>query len=200
MWTVVIPVKNLTDAKSRLTVPTTVRAEYAFAFARDTVSAALACPAVSRVRVVTADPVVADRLGKDGARIITRRDDGMNAAIVAGLPISGPVAAMPADLPAVSPAALAAALRAATGHSRALVADTESTGTVLLTAGSPAELMPRFGPDSARTHRRTGAIALAGDWPGLRRDVDTTAALAEARGLGLGRHSRAVDLAARNHS
>ncbi|MCN0180088.1 2-phospho-L-lactate guanylyltransferase, partial [Salinispora arenicola] len=35
-------------------------------------------------------------------------------------------------------------------------------------------------------HAASGALALLGDWPSLRRDVDTTTDLAEAARLGLG--------------
>ncbi|MGH3997494.1 MAG: 2-phospho-L-lactate guanylyltransferase, partial [Pseudonocardiaceae bacterium] len=63
--------------------------------------------------------------------------------------------------------------------------------TLLLAApGQPLD--PRFGADSAATHRATGAHELAGGWPGLRCDVDTAADLAVAHDLGLGRFTRAV--------
>jgi 2-phospho-L-lactate guanylyltransferase len=47
-------------------------------------------------------------------------------------------------------------------------------------------LDPRFGPGSAAAHAASGARPLHGDWPTLRRDVDTDADLADAARLGLG--------------
>ncbi|MEU5144841.1 2-phospho-L-lactate guanylyltransferase, partial [Streptomyces sp. NPDC021139] len=56
-WTLVVPVKPLARAKSRLadTADDGVRPGLALAFAQDTVAAALACPAVADVAVVTDD-------------------------------------------------------------------------------------------------------------------------------------------------
>jgi 2-phospho-L-lactate/phosphoenolpyruvate guanylyltransferase len=73
---------------------------------------------------------------------------------------------------------------------RAFVADAAGTGTVLLAALHGRPLQPRFGPGSAAAHAAGGAVRLDGDWPGLRRDVDTALDLAAARALGVGRHTR----------
>lgn len=51
--------------------------------------------------------------------------------------------------------------------------DADGTGTVLLTARRPNLLRPAFSPDSCAAHARRGHVVLSGDWPGLRRDVDT---------------------------
>ncbi len=56
-WTVLLPVKVLARAKSRLAVLAgDRRRELALALASDTVAAVLACPEVARVVVVTSDP------------------------------------------------------------------------------------------------------------------------------------------------
>jgi 2-phospho-L-lactate guanylyltransferase len=89
------------------------------------------------------------------------------------------------DLPALRPDELAAALGAALAVPRAFVADAHGTGTTLLT-GVRTDLCPRFGPDSARAHRASGAVELTGSWPGLVRDVDTDADLRAAVALGAG--------------
>lgn len=59
-WTLVIPLKALTRAKSRLsdTAADGLRPGLALAFAQDTVAAALACAAVRDVAVVTDDVLV----------------------------------------------------------------------------------------------------------------------------------------------
>ena len=191
-WTIIVPVKLLYTAKSRLRLPTPHRRpDYALAFARDTVAAARRCPDVTSVVVVTADPSAARALAADGARVCRQADDtGLNSAIRHGRSARrGPIAALTADLPALRSAELSAALNRAADVASAFVPDADGTGTVLLTATSPDRLHPRFGPESAAAHREAGALRLDGDWPGLRRDVDTAANLALAVTLGIGRHS-----------
>jgi 2-phospho-L-lactate guanylyltransferase len=51
-------------------------------------------------------------------------------------------------------------------------------------------LAPRFGPGSAAAHLASGARRLAGDWPTLRRDIDTGADLEAGKDLGLGAHTQ----------
>ncbi|MEV6813934.1 2-phospho-L-lactate guanylyltransferase, partial [Micromonospora sp. NPDC051296] len=75
---------------------------------------------------------------------------------------------------------------------RRFVADAPGTGTVLLAAPPGVPLDPRFGPDSAAAHLASGAHPLAGDWPSLRRDVDTAGDLAAALRLGLGPRTAAL--------
>ncbi|SDY55763.1 2-phospho-L-lactate guanylyltransferase [Micromonospora pattaloongensis] len=201
-WTVIVPVKRLATAKSRLrgglgAVP---RERLALALALDTVAAALSCPAVARLLVVTADPVAGAALRALGARIVPDPPvGGLNGAFRAGAELARDddrhVAALTADLPALRPAELAAALRAAArgpGHARHFVADAPATGTVLLTAAPGVTLDPRFGVGSAAAHAASGARPLTGDWPSLRRDVDTPADLALAAALGLGPHTAAL--------
>lgn len=79
---------------------------------------------------------------------------------------------------------------------RRFVADAPGDGTVLLTAAPGVPLDPQFGPGSATAHARSGALALVGEWPTLRRDVDTPADLAAAAALGLGPHTAALGFAA----
>ena len=80
----------------------------------------------------------------------------------------------------------------AAGRGRAFCADADGTGTTLLLAAAARALDPRFGEGSAARHRASGAVALDGAWPGLRRDVDTGDDLCAAAELGLGPHTRAV--------
>ncbi|MFI9642169.1 2-phospho-L-lactate guanylyltransferase [Micromonospora sp. NPDC051925] len=198
-WVVVVPVKRLRAAKSRLrgALPVVPHEELALALAADTVGAALACPAVAEVLVVTADPVVTATVGAAGARVVPDRPDaGLNAALRHGVEVAVTdgdtrtwVAALTADLPALRPAELAAALHAvATGPAgvRRFVADAPGTGTTLLATPPGLPLDPRFGVGSAAAHLASGAVPLTGAWPSLRRDVDTAADLADAARLGLG--------------
>lgn len=193
VWTVVVPVKRLGVAKSRLrgALPGQPHEALALALAVDTVSAVLACPVVADVLVVTDDPAVATETGMAGARVVPDRPAaGLNSAVRHGAATAGAgwIAGLTADLPALRPAELAAALSAArTGPtSRRYLPDAPGTGTVLLAAPPGVPLNPRFGGSSAAAHAASGALALLGDWPSLRRDVDTATDLAEAARLGLG--------------
>jgi 2-phospho-L-lactate guanylyltransferase len=67
-WTVVVPVKILGQAKSRLaSLAGPRRPELALAFASDTVSAVMDCPVVARVLVVTSDAQAGPALSSLGA-------------------------------------------------------------------------------------------------------------------------------------
>ncbi|BCL16176.1 2-phospho-L-lactate guanylyltransferase [Micromonospora sagamiensis] len=197
-WTVVVPVKRLDVAKSRLrgALPGVPHESLALALALDTVRAVLACDAVAALLVVTDDPRVAPAVRSAGARVLPDVPDaGLNAALRHGAETAGgPVAGLTADLPALLPADLGAALRAAAGTPgvRHFVADAPGDGTVLLAAPAGVPLDPRFGAGSAAAHAASGALPLAGGWPTLRRDVDTPADLAEAARLGLGPHTAAL--------
>ncbi|MBO4143393.1 2-phospho-L-lactate guanylyltransferase [Micromonospora tulbaghiae] len=195
-WTVVMPVKRLPAAKSRLrgALPGVPHEELALALATDTLRAVRACPAVAGVLVVTDDPRVTASVQAAGARVAGDPGGGLNAAFRHGAAVAGPraaVAGLTADLPALRPAELAAALRATRGV-RGFVADAPGGGTVLLAAPAGAPLAPRFGPGSAAAHAASGALPLAGEWPSLRRDVDTPADLADAAGLGVGPRTAAL--------
>jgi 2-phospho-L-lactate guanylyltransferase len=201
-WTAVIPVKLLDGAKSRLrgAVPDGWHAGLALAMARDTVAAVLACPAVREVLVVTDDPAAVRAAAVLGARAVPDGPSaGLNAAlrfgadVVAGL--TRPRVALAADLPALRPDELAAAL--ALVRRRSFVADAEGSGTVLLAAPPGVPLDPRFGAGSAAAHAASGAAALAGDWAGLRHDVDTADDLRTAIALGTGTYTSALLMMAR---
>jgi 2-phospho-L-lactate guanylyltransferase len=70
-WTVLLPVKVLARAKSRLAVLAgDRRRELALALASDTVTAVLGCPEVARVVVVTSDPVAGPLLAALGAIVV----------------------------------------------------------------------------------------------------------------------------------
>ena len=80
-WTVLLPVKVLARAKSRLAVLAGDRRhELALALASDTVSAVVACPEVARVIVITSDPVAGPRLAALGAHIIGEAAGDPNVA------------------------------------------------------------------------------------------------------------------------
>lgn len=212
-WIVVLPLKRLGAAKSRLEHPD--RAALALAMATDTAAAAAAAgpDLVAGVLLVTNDPAASAAITGDGlahpddrptpvVAIPDLPDRGLNPALRHGAravarrwPGHG-VAALSADLAALRPGELRAALLAAPAAGRAVLADAAGTGTVLLCAAPGSPLLPHFGVGSHARHVRSGAFDLTGPLaaavPGLRRDVDTVADLAAARLLGVGPATRAV--------
>ncbi|MHC5906255.1 2-phospho-L-lactate guanylyltransferase [Streptomyces sp. S6] len=195
-WTLVIPLKPLARAKSRLsdTAGDRVRPGLALAFAQDTVAAALAAPAVRDVVVVTDDPLAGRELAALDARIVPDVPGaGLNAALRHGegvvramLPETA-LAALNADLPALRPYELTRVLDAAAEFPRAFLADAAGIGTTLLAATPGHPLLPAFGPDSRRRHRTSGAAELAlPDVESVRQDVDTGDDLRAALSLGVG--------------
>ncbi|MEU6069847.1 MULTISPECIES: 2-phospho-L-lactate guanylyltransferase [Streptomyces] len=201
-WTLVIPLKPLARAKSRLsdTAADGVRPGLALAFAQDTVAAALACPQVGDVAVVTDDELAGRTLAALGARVVPDEPGGgLNAALAHGAGVvrssrpGTPVAALNADLPALRPAELSRVLAAAAEFPRAFLADAAAIGTTLLAAAPDRELHPAFGTDSRARHRASGAVELRLDAvDSVRQDVDTGEDLRAALALGVGPHTAAV--------
>jgi 2-phospho-L-lactate/phosphoenolpyruvate guanylyltransferase len=204
-WCLVLPVKRLPAAKTRLGPPyDDHRATLALAFALDTTLAAFACPLVAAVQVVTDDLQAANALSAIGADVTADDPDaGLNPALVHGARLAArhrpgtSVGTLAADLPALRPAELAVALRDATAHGRSFVRDAEGTGTTLLLARAAEDLRPMFGPGSAARHAGSGGHEISADaLPSVRRDVDTAADLDAALLLGVGRWTaRALDRA-----
>ena len=173
-WTVLLPVKVLARAKSRLALLAgDRRRELALALAADTVAAVLACPAVARVIVVTSDPVAGPLLAALGAVVVPDGpaglddlagsgdpgdpadpglQDQLNAALRHGAAVAARrwpgtgFAALTADLPALRPAELAMALRAAE-----LAAQTATAGAA-------------FVPDAAGVGTTLFAVPPGGDF------------------------------------
>ena len=197
-WSVLMPVKVLARAKSRLAgLAGPRRGELALALACDTVTAVLGCDEAARVIVVTDDEVAGAALAALGALVVPDEPrDGLNAALRHGAahaaarwPGSG-TAALSADLPALRSAEIGRALRAAAAWPTAFVADAAGDGTTLYTAVPGAAFRPAFGLASRARHAAGGAAELGLDGlPGLRRDVDTPSDLRGAVALGLGPHS-----------
>jgi 2-phospho-L-lactate/phosphoenolpyruvate guanylyltransferase len=198
-WSLVIPVKVLALAKSRLTgLAGPSRAELALAMAADTVAAA--CAATDAVIVVTDDDQARAELSGLGAVVVPDEPgNGLNPALRFGAaqaderwPGHG-LAGLAADLPAVGAAELGLALAAAAQAGQAFVADAAGTGTTLYTAAPGVAFCPKFGPGSRAAHLSAGAAEInVPGLDGLRRDVDTVADLRDAARIGLGPHTAAL--------
>ena len=196
-WGVVVPVKRLAAAKSRLSAfGSDGRERLALAFAQDVVRAAAACAQVRRVLVVTDDALAATALAAMGADVRPDLPDaGLNPALEHGVSVlraHAPglgVVTVSSDLPSLRPADLTAVLEQTS--ERSFVADAAGSGTTLLAAAPGVPRRPAYGPGSAELHRTSGALELVGA-AGLRRDVDTPDDLAEALALGVGPSTAAV--------
>ncbi|WP_128818692.1 2-phospho-L-lactate guanylyltransferase [Streptomyces sp. S063] len=198
-WSLVVPLKPLARAKSRLgrAAGEDARPLLALAFAQDTVAAALACSRVRDVVVVTDDAVAAAALSALGARIVPDAPgSGLNAALAHGarsVRASRPaaaVAALNADLPALRTDELARVLDFASAFPRAFLRDAAGIGTTFLAAASGAEFRPAFGGPSGARHRASGAVEITlSGVDSVRRDVDTGEDLRVALALGVGQHT-----------
>ena len=198
-WSLVIPVKLLAQAKSRLTgLPGERRRELALAMAADTVAAAGQAESVAAVLVITDDPDVRAMAAELGAIVLADTPAaGLNEALGFGAAYAAARwpgrgrAGLAGDLPAMRPADLAAVLATASGLGVAFVPDAEGTGTTLYAAAPGAQFRPQFGAESRQRHLASGAAEIAGP-PGLRRDVDTLDDLRQAATIGLGARTQAL--------
>jgi 2-phospho-L-lactate guanylyltransferase len=201
-WSLVVPVKVLAQAKSRLTgLADERRSRLALAMAADTIAAAIRAEVVAAVLLVTDDPEVGDAAADLGAVVLSDEPAaGLNEALRHGAAYSRGqwpdrgVAGLAGDLPALRPEELTTALTAAARLRVAFVPDASGTGTTLYAAAPGAQFRPRFGPLSRNRHLADGAaeIAAGRQLAGLRRDVDTVDDLRLAAELGLGPATRAV--------
>ncbi|WP_442928889.1 2-phospho-L-lactate guanylyltransferase [Modestobacter sp. VKM Ac-2980] len=199
-WFVVVPLKALDRAKSRLCdLPLHHRRGLVIAMARDVRDAVLACPDVEGLVVVSGDPRWYSLLGVPRVRFVADRPaDSLNGALRRGAAACGAegspygIAALPADLPALRPEEITRALVRAVGMPTAFVPDAQGEGTTLFAARSYSEFWPHFGIRSRTRHVRSGAQEiLLPQLTGLRQDVDTLDDLDCARALGLGPHTDA---------
>ena len=202
-WSVVIPVKSLSTAKTRLDPTARESADLALAFFQDTVGAVRACPAVGEVLVATTDPQIVEHARSSGCIVVS--DDGhpgINAAArhAAEQRVGGSgVAVIVSDLPCLTAESLSAVLAAAGGHVISFLADADGDGTTMWFSTDSGPIDPRFGVGSRAAHVAAGAADLVEIEPALgvdvvpaRRDVDTRVTLDQARGLGLGPHTLAI--------
>lgn len=194
-FALLMPVKFLSAAKSRLELDVAASRSLMAAFTLDAVAAARRSPLVAEVHLVSEEQELADAAG-----VALLHDEGggdLNRALAVAAtrvqrqhPGLG-IAAMCADLPCLVEADLTTALGAG-DSARWCVTDAAGTGTTLLVARPGIELAPLFGPGSAQRHVASGATPVAADVPTLRRDVDTPADLARAAALGVGLHTAAA--------
>ena len=204
-WSIVVPVKVLARAKSRLsTRPANERVDLARAFALDVTATCLTTPEVALTLVVTDDEQIADLVRPQGALVLTdpSQRNGLSALNAAGLAGADqamrlhpdqPVAILAADLPALRPADLSLALTASSRLASAFTSDSAGIGTTMLTSGVGIRPVPRFGTRSRAAHAAAGAVELTGSaLSRVRCDVDTEVDLWHAVALGVGPQTATV--------
>lgn len=203
-WTVVIPVKSLARAKSRLGAASPPPSTLARAFLADVLASALACPTVLEVIVATGDPDAATLSRACGARVVDDTGhEGINAAVTAAACQADPatrIAVVVSDLPRLTTSALEQVLTAGMDHPTSFVTDRAGTGTTMWLAASPSLMPPAFGEGSRERHRSAGAVDLvehlgpefSAEVMSARCDVDTQADLTASDLPPLGRHTRAL--------
>ncbi|WP_031468838.1 2-phospho-L-lactate guanylyltransferase [Sciscionella sediminilitoris] len=193
----VLAIKNLDRAKTRLRGVSCDHEALALAIGTDTMETAATTESVRSVLVVSSDDAVRAGANELGIDVVPDPGAGLNAALRHGFAVlrardaNSVIGALQSDLPALRGTELGAALTEAAGG-RAYCADRHGTGTSLLLSTPGGALDPRFGEGSAAAHEATGARPLRAALPGLRTDVDTAADLELARGLGVGKRTAAA--------
>jgi 2-phospho-L-lactate guanylyltransferase len=178
--TIVLPVKALSEAKSRLepVLGPLERAALTLAMLEDVLDATLVLPGWE-TWVVSPDEAVLEVAARRGARAVVEETPTLAAAIhqtedeAVGLGAEALAVLLP-DTPLVTPAALTRATH--TLGPAVIAPSADETGTNLLLRRPPLALPARFGPDSYRRHLEAAAeddvpIAVV-ESPELALDVD----------------------------
>jgi 2-phospho-L-lactate guanylyltransferase len=169
-WTVLLPVKVLARAKSRLAVLAgDRRRELALALASDTVTAVLGCPEVARVVVVTSDPVAGPLLAGLGAIVVADepadRSDRSDPSDRLGTPGTLDVAG---QAPLLGDLGVQDLLNAALRHGAAVAARRwPGTGLAALTADLPAMSPAELAAALRAAGSAPGAAAFVPDAAGV---------------------------------
>ena len=210
-WAVVLPVKILDQAKTRL-LPANdpARPELALAFLQDVLSALASSSRVARITIVTDDERVQDLIGSTPHHWVAEGGrQGINAAALMGAkltPVAMGTAIVTADLPCLTSATIDHVLAKAELTPRSFLADTQGLGTTMLMNHPGADCTPEFGVRSRARHTAAGYVeiglnASADDRRILapaHRDVDTPVDLWDAMRIGVGTFTRELIANGRN--
>jgi len=180
---VVVPVKNLRETKSRL-VPILdpgARAGLTL-YMMGRVVAAVREAGIEDVCVVSPDAIVLDEVQRRGATPLLQESRGLNPALEEGRRRALDLGAQtllifPADLPLLDAADVRAVLEAADGTSVVISPDGARSGTNTLLIRPPDALPFAFGPESFEAHlgaaRKRGLDVTVCERPHLAFDLDT---------------------------
>lgn len=180
-----IPVKELAQAKSRLTPPFNAdeRAALVLEMLHHVIVAAQGCESLARITVVSPDAAVLDHAAAWGVATLRQHTTGLNAALdearedAAALGADA-VLALHADLPHARPDELAQMIELLPAPPAAVIApDYTGTGTNALLVAPPDALPFHFGPGSFAAHvaeaEQRGLRYAVAHLPGIAGDVDT---------------------------
>jgi 2-phospho-L-lactate guanylyltransferase len=192
--TVIIPVRSLEGAKSRLgaVLDAEERRELVERLLRRTVAAAIACRGVGAVAVVSPDPAALALAVDLGAERVRQDSRGLNRALSdarAAFPEAERLLVLPADLASVSPRAIEALISVADDAGPpcvVLVTDRDARGTNALLLDPPDVIEFAFGGDSREAHAALAAAAgarLVEPESPLVLDLDTPDDLLRAEGV-----------------
>jgi 2-phospho-L-lactate guanylyltransferase len=204
---VAVPVKDLVNAKQRLTaaLAPAQRATLARAMLRDVLRALRAAP-VDAVWIVTRDPEVTALARAAGAVVLGEAENRGHTAAVAHAQARAAeqgarvFTTVPGDVPCISAAEIAELLDAARSAPAAVFAPSRSGLGTNGVALSPADVMPlTFGEPSFQNHldtaARLGLVPRIVRLPGLALDVDDASDLRAL--LALGPHTESAGLVGR---
>lgn len=201
-----IPVKELSRAKARLApvLDGAARRELALTMFCDVLAAALACPALDGVAVVSHDPTVLSLAAESSAEGLSEPGN-LNEALTAAshkLRRRGVdrLVVLAADLPLANASSIEAVVRADADVVVVPSGDGGSNALALPREGPPDAIAFQFGPDSARRHlaaaQQAGLRSLRLDLPALALDIDTPADLERLRAAEAGQRVGSHTLAA----
>ena len=187
-----IPVKKLTEAKSRLSIrlSSQQRVSLVLTLLERTVEAVRGCGMVTRIALATPEPALADRLQTE---LIS--DPGslngalQNAASWALRASATQLLILPGDLPLISPASVRALIESGSEAPSITIAATRDGGTGALLLAPPNVVPPVFGHLSFQHHlelaRRRAVAVTTPSIDAFTHDLDTVEDL-EALGPQIG--------------
>jgi 2-phospho-L-lactate guanylyltransferase len=181
---ILVPVKNLSSAKQRLSsiLNQSARTELAQAMLHDVLTALRTWKSRPQVAVVTSDPYAVNLAREYEFEVIPDPDNpGETGAIEMATQVcvergAGSTLVIPADIPLIQAWELEEILKHATAEGSVLVPAADGRGTNAAFR-RPANLFPlRFGNDSFKPHRAaaqaTGKPCIVLNLPGIAVDVD----------------------------
>jgi len=187
---ILVPVKNLTNAKQRLSpvLDQDWRTALAHAMLHDVVDALAMCPERPPVSLVTSDSFAMDLAREFDFEVIldsaNRSETDAIEMATHGCELQGieSTLVIPADIPLIQPSEVAAILQAAPAEGSVLVPAADGRGTNAVFR-RPAALFPlQFGNDSFKPHlaaaRATGKECVVLKLPGIALDIDNPSDLA----------------------
>jgi len=175
----ILPVKPLGHAKSRLKLSPHDRRLVAERLFVNTLTVALQCLQRGQVFVLTSDDRIAARAGRQGVTVVADAGDDLNGSLDAAIRslnmkyAGDTLAVMVSDLPRLDPRALTGALlEGATVERPRHIVDHRGGGTTFVSMPPRARIPMCFGVDSARRFREAGSVPMPDTPDGITHDLD----------------------------